>query len=224
MAQLSTAGPYVEGEAARRHFDRWTGAYSRSQLLASLQRKALSELDLRHEDRVLDVACGAGRLVRAIAPRVERVAGVDLSPGMIEEARRRTGEEARAAADRIDFAVGPSDSLPFADGEFTAVITTTAFHHFPDAAGSVREMARVLAPGGRVVIGDAIRDTLPARFGDAVLRRFERGHVGLQDLAGLERLLRDAAIQPTRARRVWFGLYAFVVGEKTVASRVRTVT
>jgi ubiquinone/menaquinone biosynthesis C-methylase UbiE len=214
MTQLATAGPQAEG-AARRHFDRWTGAYSRSRLLASLQRKAIAELDPRRDDHVLDVACGAGKLVRAIAAQVERAVGVDLSPGMIERARRQTTDEAPAAADRIEFAVGPSDRLPFGDGEFTAVITTTAFHHFPEPEASVREMARVLAPGGRILIGDSVRDTAPAKFGDAVLRRLESGHVGLQDLDGYEQLLTNAGIRVTRTRVVWFGLYVFVVGEKT---------
>jgi ubiquinone/menaquinone biosynthesis C-methylase UbiE len=213
MTQLATAGPHAEG-AARRHFDRWTGAYSRSRLLASLQQKALVELDPRPDDHVLDVACGAGKLVRAIASQVERAVGIDLSPGMIERARRQTTDEAPAGADRIEFAVGPSDRLPFGDSEFTAVITTTAFHHFPEPVASVREMARVLAPGGRILIGDSIRDTAPAKFGDAVLRRFESGHVGLQDLEGYEQLLTNAGIRVTHTRVVWFGLYAFVAGTK----------
>ena len=201
-------------EASRRHFDRWARVYSQSRLLESLQRRALAELDLRTDDRVLDVACGAGKLVRAIAPQVERAVGVDLSPQMIDQARQRTGADPAAPADRIDFVVGASDDLPFADREFTAVISTTAFHHFPDPEASVREMARVLAPGGRIVIGDSVRDTLPAKLGDAFLRRFERGHVGLQDEEGFERLLAEAGIDVPSSRRVMLGLYAFVGGRK----------
>ena len=212
MTEVATAGPDGQ-EAARRHFDRWRGLYSRSRLLASLQEKALDELDLRADDRLLDVACGAGKLVRAVAPRVERAVGADLSPGMIEEARRRTDEEASGAGP-IEFVVAPSDRLPFADGEFTAVITTTAFHHFPDPAASVREMARVLAPGGRIAIGDSVRDTLPAKLGDNFLRRFERGHVGLQTKEGFERLLAEVGIEAPSSRPVLFGLYAFVLGVK----------
>lgn len=205
----------IEQRASEQHFDRWRRVYSRSRVLASLQSTALEDLDPSATDHVLDVACGAGKLVRAVAPRVERAVGVDLSSGMIEDARRRTEEEAPAGAERIEFAVGPSDDLPFADGEFTALITTTAFHHFPDPAGSVREMSRVLAPGGRIVIGDSVKDTPHAAFGDAVLRRFERGHVGLQSSDGYRRLLADAGIRVTRLRRVWLGTYAFVSGVKT---------
>lgn len=204
-----------EEEASRRHFDRWRRVYSRSRLLGSLQRQALDDLDLRGDDRLLDVACGAGKLVRAVAPRVERAVGVDLSPGMIEDARRQSGDA--DAADRIEFAVAPSDRLPFGDGEFTAIVTTTAFHHFPAPAASAGEMARVLAPGGRILIGDLIRDTPPARLGDAFLRRFETGHVGLQDKAGFEGLLADAGIRVTRMRPVWLDLYALITGVKPPA-------
>ena len=209
-----STGTASEQEASRRHFDRWEWLYSRSRLLASLQSAAISELEPRADDRVLDVACGAGKLVRAVAPQVKRSVGVDLSPAMIEAARRRTAADPTAPAERIDFAVGSSDDLPFADGEFTAVITTTAFHHFPDPEASVREMVRVLAPGGRVVIGDSVRDRLPARLGDAFLRTFERGHVGLQTKEGFERLLADAGIEAPRSRPALVGLYAFVGGTK----------
>ncbi len=206
-------GVAAEEEASRRHFDRWRAAYSRSLLLASLQQSALEELDLGRHDRVLDVACGAGKLVRAVAPQVERAVGADLSPGMIEEARRRTDREtAEEVRGRIDFVVASSDRLPFGEGEFTAVVTTTALHHFPDPAASVREMVRVLAPRGRIVIGDAIRDMLPAKLGDALLRRFERGHVGLQASTGIEQLLGDAGVEVTDSRRLLLGLYALVTG------------
>lgn len=209
-----SAAKQAPEEASRRHYDRWRAVYSRSRLLASLQRKALADLDLRADDRLLDLACGAGKLVRAAAPQVERAIGLDLSPEMIEEARRRTAAEAPDAADRIQFVVGSSDQLPFADGEFTALVTTTALHHFPAPAASVREMARVLAPGGRLLIGDAVRDMPPAALGDAFLRRFEKGHVGLQDRRGIERLVADAELEVVSSRLVWLRLYAFVAGAK----------
>ena len=213
MTQIVTAAPAApEEEASRRHYDRWRAVYSRSLLLASLQRKALAELGLRADDRLLDVACGAGKLVRAAAPDVERAAGVDLSPGMIEEARRRSAADAPGD---VEFVVAPSDELPFADGEFTALVTTTALHHFPAPAASVREMARVLAPRGRLLIGDAVRDRPSAKLGDAFLRRFEKGHVGLQHRRGIEQLVADAGLEVASSRRVWLGLYAFVAAGKS---------
>ena len=210
-----TAAPTQQ--AAQRHFDRWAWIYSRSRLLASLQRMQIAELGPKSDDRVLDVACGAGKLVRAVAPDVSRAVGVDLSPAMIDEAHERTAREAPASAGRLEFVVGPSDNLPFGDGEFTAVVTTTAFHHFPDPEGSIREMARVLAPGGRIVIGDMVRDRAVSKIGDRLLKRFERGHVGLQPTRGFERLLEDAGLRVTRSRPVWLNLYTLVNGTKPAA-------
>jgi ubiquinone/menaquinone biosynthesis C-methylase UbiE len=204
-------------DASRRHFDRWGGAYSRSRLLAALQRKPLADLELRADDRLLDVACGAGKLVRAVAPEVARATGVDLSRGMIEQARRRVAQDAPVGGAAPEFLVGSSDRLPFAEGEFTAVVTTTAFHHFPDPAASVREMLRVLEPGGRIVIGDLSRDTAPMKAVDAVLKRVEEGHVAMQPRHGIERLLADAGARVIRSRLVWLGSYALVAAVKPAA-------
>jgi ubiquinone/menaquinone biosynthesis C-methylase UbiE len=205
--------PAPAEDAARIHFDRWAGAYGRSRVLPSLQKKALTELDLRSGDRLLDVACGAGALVAEVAPLVERAVGVDLSEGMLEIARSRflDGDERPG---KIEFVQGPSDALPFGDGEFTAVVCTTALHHFPDPQLAIEEMARVLAPGGRVVIGDACRDLVTTKIADALQRRFEAGHVGLQRKRDIEAMLRHAGLRVTGSRHVWLRIYAFVAGER----------
>lgn len=201
---MDTTAPAAK--AAQTHFDRWARAYGRSRLLRSLQRRALAELEPERSDRVLDVACGTGELLAAIAPEVERTVGVDLSPGMLEIARARHPE--------IEFRVGPSDELPFASGEFTAVVCTTALHHFPDPQRSIDEMARVLAPGGRAVIGDMCRDAPVSKLADPLFRRFEAGHVGLQRKRDIEAMLARAGLQVTSSRHVWLWLYGFVRAER----------
>src|SRR4051812_35679829 len=112
-----------KAQAAQAHYDRWAGAYGRSRLLPSLQKKALAELGLRADDRVLDVACGAGALVVDVAPRVDRAVGVDLSEGMLQIARSRlhAAPDASRLAN-VEFLLGPSDALPFDDGSFTALV------------------------------------------------------------------------------------------------------
>ena len=208
MPPESTAAP--EAEAARIHFDRWAGLNSRSRLLASLQRKALAELRVGAEDRVLDVACGTGALVAEVAPRVERAVGIDLSDGMLEIARSRLVP----GAANIEFRLGPSDALPFADGDFTALVCTTALHHFPEPQRSIDEMARVLASGGRVVIGDGCRDSAPAKLLDPLMRRFEAGHVGLQRRHDIEAMLIRAGLRVTTSRHLWLRAYALVAAER----------
>jgi ubiquinone/menaquinone biosynthesis C-methylase UbiE len=211
---MHPATPSTE-HAAKAHFDRWAGAYGRSRLLPSLQKKALAELRPRAGDRVLDVACGAGELVIAVAPHVQRAVGVDLSDGMLQLARSRLLESTDArASDNVEFLLGPSDALPFGDGSFTALVCTTALHHFPDPQQSIDEMARVLAPGGRLVIGDISRDALTTKLADPLFRRFEEGHVGLQRKRDIETMLTQAGLRVTSSRHVWVLLYALVGAER----------
>ena len=213
MPLMSVSPPQAPAaRASRTHFDRWAWVYSHSRVLVSLQRRALAELRPTPDDRVLDVACGSGSLVAEIAPHVTRATGLDLAPRMIELARARVSPGAP-----MDFHVGASDDLPFADGEFTAVVCTTALHHFPDPQGAFDEMARVLAPGGRVVIGDSVRDTVTVRLADALLRRFEAGHVGLQRKRDIEAMLTRAGLRVTASRHHWLRIYALVAAERPAA-------
>jgi ubiquinone/menaquinone biosynthesis C-methylase UbiE len=217
MSQLRERQPVEspKAQAAEAHFNRWAGAYGRSRLLPSLQRKALAQLQPGAGDRLLDVACGAGALVVEVAPRVERAVGVDISEGMLELARSRlrAAEEDHPLGD-VEFVQGPSDRLPFADGSFTAVVCTTALHHFPDPQRSIDEIARVLDPGGRVVIGDMCRDAITTKIADPLLRRLEKGHVGLQRKRDIEAMLIRAGLRVTASRHAWVLLYALVAAER----------
>jgi ubiquinone/menaquinone biosynthesis C-methylase UbiE len=202
-------------QPAQAHYDRWAGAYARSRLLPSLQKKASAELRPRAGDRVLDVACGAGALVVDVAPRVDRAVGVDLSEGMLRIARSRllAAADARRLAN-VEFLQGPSDALPFDDGSFTALVCTTALHHFPDPQRSIDELARVLAPGGRLVIGDVCRDSPAMKLADPLFKRFEDGHVGLQRKHDIEAMLTRAGLRVTISRHVWLHIYALVGAER----------
>ena len=96
--------------------------------------------------RVLDIACGTGLLGARIGRELPgtRVVGCDFSRGMLEQAARQG---------RLDCLVqGSALELPFESGAFGAVVTTEAFHWFPDQAQALREFRRVLAPGGRILV------------------------------------------------------------------------
>jgi ubiquinone/menaquinone biosynthesis C-methylase UbiE len=199
---------------ARRLFDRWAGSYERdpfSRLLARFQRRAFDALELAERDRFLDVGCGTGAAVRAASEVVERAVGVDLSPQMLTEARERA-----AGLARVEFVEGDSEDLPFGDGEFTAVMCTTSLHHYPRPDAAAREIARVLAPGGRAVIGDGTRDAVSMKVADFFQRRFESGHVGYHKVEELRRLLEEAGLERSEARSIWNGIYGFALARKAV--------
>lgn len=177
--------------AARAHFDRWSETYEHDYAapwLREVQTQALAALALSPDDVLLDVGCGTGAAVRDAASTVRRAVGFDLSRGMIDQARARADE---AHLDNVEFHQGDvSGPLPFGDGAFTALVCTTAFHHFARPKDTIAEMARVLAPTGRLVIADANRRH-PAVFTlDLILRVTQRSHVGFHTPA---QLMRDLA-------------------------------
>ena len=197
-------------DAAQRHFDRHASRYSSSRLLRSLQGRALEALALGPDDALLDVACGAGKLVLEVAPRVRRAAGVDLSESMLARAREEAARQGVAA----ELVQGSAEQLPFEDGAFTAVVTTTASHHFPDPRRAWAEMARVLRPGGRLVVGDLCGDTPPMALIDALERRFEEGHVRFPRRSELREGIEAAGLHVRSARLVWGGVWVLVAADK----------
>jgi SAM-dependent methyltransferase len=114
----------------------------------------------------------------------------------------------------VEFVEGDSEQLPFGDGEFTAVVCTTSLHHYPRPEAAAREIARVLAPGGRAVIGDGVRDAVLTKLIDLLCRKFEAGHVGYQTTEGLRRLLEDAGLERTEAHSTWRGMYGLALAHK----------
>ena len=105
----------------------------------------VSELRRAGARRVLDVGCGTGilatRIWRDLRPEV--VFGCDPSPGMLEQARERSGD--------VSWLLGSAERIPLDDGALDAVVTTEAFHFF-DQPAALREFWRLLEPGGIVVI------------------------------------------------------------------------
>lgn len=106
-------------------------------------------LQARRGERILDVGCGNGRDLLPLLEAGCVCTGIDCSPEMIAEARRRLPP---ACTSRCELLVADATRLPFADGAFDAVFSSEVIEHIPDWRAAVTEMARVLAPGGRLVI------------------------------------------------------------------------
>jgi ubiquinone/menaquinone biosynthesis C-methylase UbiE len=104
------------------------------------------------EDTVLDVACGPGLVVAAFARVVRHATGIDITPAMLERARAHA---AGLGLTNVTWRQGDVLPLPWPDASFSIVASRFAFHHFLDPLAVLREMKRVAAPGGRVVVVDS---------------------------------------------------------------------
>ena len=101
---------------------------------------------IRPGEAVLDVACGTGVVAVTAGQRGARVRGLDLSPVLLEDARRNA---ALVKAD-IEFREGDAEALPYKDGEFDVVLSQFGHMFAPRPDVALREMLRVLKPGGRI--------------------------------------------------------------------------
>lgn len=142
---------------------------------------------------VLDVATAAGHTALALAAQGPRVRGVDLTPEMLTVAQRLARERGLT---NVEFSQADAEKLPFEAGEFDRVVCRIALHHFPNPAQAAAEMARVLKPGGRLVLVDNIVPPDPRAA--AFINRFETtrdpSHHWLFPLATLAQLFRDAGL------------------------------
>lgn len=142
------------------------------------RRPILDALALQHGDRLLDIGCGGGLLLRDAMAMNADATGLDHSPDMVELARLR--------APGATVVEGSADNLPFADSMFTAVSMSVVFFFVEDPIRVLQESRRVLAPGGRL----AIYTTAPELRGTPAAPEpiASRGHfytdAELSDLAG----------------------------------------
>jgi ubiquinone/menaquinone biosynthesis C-methylase UbiE len=140
----------AERGPSRWFFDAWSFIYDLPFVQRATYRPVhnavLPALHAAHTRRVLDIGCGTGQLaarIRRTLPTVD-VVGCDFSAGMLQRAAARS--------QTIDWVRGDAGRLPFRDGAFDAVVSTEAFHWFPDQDAALAELFRVLAPGGRLLL------------------------------------------------------------------------
>ena len=173
--------------------------------------------------RLLDVAIGDGVYLDWL-PRDWQIVGIDISPAQLAACRRRAGDR------ELPLALGEAERLPFRDRRFDAVLSIGGFNYFNDPEGALREMARVVRPGGTIVVSDEVPDLTDRMLGHklgirplmALERRFVARcmHLGdaFTDLVERHRDLDVAAIgrrvlgDDCHYERIWQGVGYVLVG------------
>ncbi|PWS35537.1 SAM-dependent methyltransferase [Falsiroseomonas bella] len=150
-ARLAAERARSASDAFRRDGMDWDEMRALGLPAAAIEQALLDSLPARME-ALLDIGTGTGRLLELVAPRAERALGVDMSRDMLALARARLAE--RGLADRATVRQADMYRLPFADASFDAVAMQMVLHYAEDPAAALAEAARVLRPGGSLLIAD----------------------------------------------------------------------
>lgn len=153
---INPYGPGSRREQVERMFDGIAGSYDRVNRLSSLgtdqrwRRRLVRELMRERPDHVLDVATGTADLAVMAARAGARVTGIDISANMLDRGREKV--KALGLEGRIDLQRADCEALPFQAGRFDAAMAAFGVRNFEHLDRGLREMHRVLRPGGRVLV------------------------------------------------------------------------
>jgi SAM-dependent methyltransferase len=133
------------------HADGWDGIRSLHVADEEVEGAILRALEGRPCGHVLDIGTGTGRMIELLAPRARTAVGIDSSPAMLRVAR---GKLEAASLGQCQVRHGDMNALPQQDGSVDTVLIHQVLHYAEDPAAAIGEAARVLAPGGRLLIVD----------------------------------------------------------------------
>jgi len=194
-------GPADETRAVREQYAQVAAAYRTS--LAHAQGPDLDTLvELLAPggtERVVDLGTGAGHSAVRVAAHVAHVDAVDLVPEMLEQAAMLAAERGVA---NVTFHTADVRALPFADASMDDAVSRVSAHHWADVPAGIAEAARVVRPGGRIVVVDTIAPSEPAldTFVNAVEFLRDPSHGRDLTIAEWRRILEEAGFSVTDVR------------------------
>jgi ubiquinone/menaquinone biosynthesis C-methylase UbiE len=186
-------------------FDHWSSTYEESWMQHALFEQAhhatlaLAAGIVQQPESILDVGCGTGKLLRQARtcwPEAHLI-GIDPAKGMIEMAQRLTPN--------ATFLTGLAEALPLQDASVDLALSIISFHHWHDQAAGLREIARVLRPGGYLLLVDLF---LP----DWLVRVFPLKRV--HSRARLQALFQRAGLQVQMQQKITWRGWLATVGKK----------
>jgi ubiquinone/menaquinone biosynthesis C-methylase UbiE len=220
-------------ENVNTHFDStvsyWDRVYHEDDLQGRIYRLRqaavltyIDAIDLQRDARVLEIGCGAGHLTMQLAERELRVAAVDASPAMVELTAARASDA--GFEQQVNVAVADVHRLPFESGEFEAVVAVGVLPWLHSPADAVREMARVLADDGQLVLTadngarltsftdprELLARTPLRRIYHAVRKRPGVAMSRLDFPRRIDRLVREGGMRTIERRTVGFGPLSFL--------------
>ncbi|MBF0469503.1 MAG: methyltransferase domain-containing protein [Desulfamplus sp.] len=180
--EYAKAAPYYES--------RW------SFYVDSTTRNTIERMDMKPTDKVLDVGCGTGSLLYRLASSCPeaQLSGFDLVPEMLDVARRRL-------RDNVTLCAGLAEHIPFANNHFDIVISCNMFHYIRNPGLALKEMYRVLRPGGQIVITDWCHDYITCQLCELYLRISNPAHFKIYRTKECKQMLEQAGYAQVEIER-----------------------
>jgi ubiquinone/menaquinone biosynthesis C-methylase UbiE len=172
---------------------RWVYHYLRRE-----QGALIAMLDLKENMHFLDIGCGTGWAIGQAAQVVNEQGefyGVDLSPKMIEKAKENFSDK-----NNFHFIEANSESIPLDDNMFDIIICTNSFHHYLHPDKAMKEIHRLLKPGGKIYILDPTADTLLIKLADKIIEMVESAHVKMYSTKEFKQLMLNAGLKYLESR------------------------
>ena len=183
-------------ENIKQEFTRQADAMEKAEVFKETDfiKQLITEIGLTGNETLLEVGCGPGIMVSMFARFFKSVYAVDITPKMIEKAAERIKRE---GLDNVYFDVCKAESLPYDNDFFDFVYSRFTLHHLKDPAIAIPEMARVVRPGGKIILQDIIasEDTEKAELHNAIETLRDPSHTKMLSLTELRKTVLAADLK-----------------------------